>query len=218
MLGYLAGVLVGVQGVRARVAVVGGCVAFVRRCADVVHGRVDVVGVGVGVGVGLDVDAVRLVDGQRGAVRGAALAVHPARVAARVVLLLPDRDAVLDLVDDVAARREGLGAVRCADADPDGDLAERQRADTVHAARAAHAEAGDRLRHDPLALLDRELGVRLVLERAHGAPVVVVAHPALEAREAAGGRVGQRGNERAGRERHVAELEGAHLSHPRPAE
>ena len=34
---------------------------------------------------------------------GAALAVHPAGVTAEVVLLLPDRHAVLDLIDDVAA-------------------------------------------------------------------------------------------------------------------
>ena len=41
----------------------------------------------------------------------AALAVDPARVAVDVVLFLPDRHAVLHFVDDVAARRERLGAM-----------------------------------------------------------------------------------------------------------
>ena len=63
----------------------------------------------------------------------AALAVDPAGVAVRVMLLLPDRHAMFHFVDDVTAGREGLAAVRRADAHPDGEVADAERADTMHA-------------------------------------------------------------------------------------
>ena len=56
----------------------------------------------------------------------AALAVHPAGIAVDVVFLLPDRDAMLDFVDDEAAGAERLVAMRGADAHPDGDVADRR--------------------------------------------------------------------------------------------
>src|SRR5271165_6707573 len=44
--------------------------------------------------------------------RRAALAVHPPRVAAPIVLLLPDRKPVLHFIDDIAAGAKGLVAMR----------------------------------------------------------------------------------------------------------
>src|SRR5215469_13482565 len=82
---------------------------------------------------------------------GAALAVHPARIAIHVVLFLPDRQAVLDLVDDVAAGAEGLVAMRRAHPDPHGQLADAEVTDTVHARGMTHPEARHRLGEDPLA-------------------------------------------------------------------
>src|SRR5579871_1695803 len=146
-----------------------------------------------------------------------ALAVDPAGVAVAVVLLLPDRHPVLDLVDDEAAGGEGLATVRAADADPHRELAEAERTDAVHAARAAHAEAAHGLGDDPFAFLDRELGVGLVLEALDREALVVVADPALEGREAAAGRILERAPQRGGLERAVAELEARHVSRPRPA-
>src|ERR1700728_5318870 len=73
--------------------------------------------------------------------RGAALAIDPAGIAVLVVLLLPDRHAVLDLVDDVAAGIEGLAAMRGADADPDRELPDRQRPYAMRTAGALDPES-----------------------------------------------------------------------------
>src|SRR5215470_10157479 len=50
--------------------------------------------------------------------RSAPLAIHPAGVTVEVVLLLPDGQAVFDLVDNVSAGAESLVAVRRADSYP----------------------------------------------------------------------------------------------------
>ncbi len=86
----------------------------------------------------------------RGEVRsrrgGALLAVDPAGVAFGVVLLLPDGYAVLDVVDDVAARVERFAAMRRTDPDPDRQIANFQHAYPVRAGRALESESGLRLR------------------------------------------------------------------------
>ncbi|MFO1428257.1 MAG: hypothetical protein U1F11_15065 [Steroidobacteraceae bacterium] len=96
---------------------------------------------------------------------------------------------MLDLVDDVAAGAERLVAVACGDTDPDRELADRERADAVHAARVLHAEARDGLLDDALALAHRELFEGLVLEPRDGVALVVVAHPAFEGGITAAGRM-----------------------------
>src|SRR5690606_4762327 len=78
--------------------------------------------------------------------------VLPVLAAARVALAFPDRDAGLDLVDDVAAGGEGGVAVGGGDADPDGEVADRQVAGTVHAAGIEDVEALHGLGQDALAL------------------------------------------------------------------
>ncbi len=81
----------------------------------------------------------------------------------------------------------------------------------MHAARARSRRGGaTRLGDDALALGDRERLEGLVLERRHAAALVVVAHAALEAGEAAGGRPRERRRERGGVDRRVRELEGVH--------
>src|SRR5262249_10840396 len=50
--------------------------------------------------------------------RSAPLAIHPAGVTVEIVLLLPDGQAVFDLIDDVSAGAESLVAVRRADTYP----------------------------------------------------------------------------------------------------
>ena len=147
---------------------------------------------------------------------GAALAVHPTRVAVDIVLLLPDRDAVLHLVDDVAARPEGLITVRRGDAHPHRDLAERQVADAVHATRVAHPETRAGFGDDALTLAYGELLEGLVLEAAYGAALVEVAHPTLEGRVTAAGRVDESACERGRVDGRVAELETAHGSRSQP--
>src|SRR5690606_20914227 len=134
----------------------------------------------------------RLAGGPLGASdRRTGRAVDPAALAARVVLLLPDRHAVLDLVDHVAARVERRAAVRRADADPDGAVADRERADAVLGMDLENVEALLRLRDDLLAFGDGDRLVRLVFERGHGLAFVMVADPALERDARAGALVAQ---------------------------
>src|ERR1700722_9355168 len=120
---------------------------------------------------------------------GAVLAVDPTRITVLVVLLLPDRHPVLDLVDDVAAGIEGLAAMSGADPDPDRQFADRQRPEPMRAARALDTEALSCLGKDALALAHRQRLEAFVLQPQHRATVVEVAHPALEGGIAATGRV-----------------------------
>ena len=143
-------------------------------------------------------------------------AVDPTRVAVDVMFLLPDRDAVLDLVDDVAARGERLGPVRRAHTDPDGHLAERKVADAVHAGGPAHAVLLDGFGNDALALAHGERGEGFVLQSPDLPALVVITHPALEARVAP-----QDGSASAARPASVSNgtvlNENACISPPRPA-
>src|SRR5215218_6015472 len=80
--------------------------------------------------------------------RRATLAIDPARFAIDVVFFLPDRHAVFDRVDDVAAGGKRLGAVCRARADPDREVADGEIADAVHTRRALDAEAFDGFGYD----------------------------------------------------------------------
>ena len=79
------------------------------------------------------------------------LAVHPAAVPVGVVFLLPDRQPVLDLVDDLATGSEGLRAVRRRDADPDRHVADRKLPSRWTQRARERAVAGDRRFDDAFA-------------------------------------------------------------------
>src|SRR5579859_7923148 len=72
---------------------------------------------------------------------GAALAIHPTRVAVLVVLLLPDGHAVFHFVNDIAAGAKGLIAVAGRDAHPYRHLADGEIADAMHARSVLDTEA-----------------------------------------------------------------------------
>src|SRR5512135_3642736 len=58
--------------------------------------------------------------------------VDPFALTVAEYLVLPDRHGLLELVDQGAARGEGLGAVRARDGDHDGQIAHGQVARAVH--------------------------------------------------------------------------------------
>ena len=66
-------------------------------------------------------------------ISGTALAVDPPGIAGSVMLLLPDRHAVLHLVDDVPARAEGFIAMRCGHSHPDGNFPQAEITQPVDA-------------------------------------------------------------------------------------
>ena len=148
---------------------------------------------------------------------GAALAVDPAAVAVRVVLFFPDRHAVLDRIDDVAAGIEGLAPMLGADADPDRHLADAKIADPVQAPCMLDGEALEGLTDDAFAFPHRERLESLVFQALHGKAFVKIAHPAFEADIAAGAAVQQRRTTCHGVDRRLREVK-IHASPPRPAE
>jgi len=132
----------------------------------------------------------------RGARSGTSLTIHPARIAVRVMLLLPDRHAVFHFIDDVAACGEGLRTMACADTHPHSHVADVKISDPVHAQRVLDTKSLDGFRDNPLTLFHGQWLECLVLEVTDGVTLIVVADPALETRVAPCGWIEQPGAQR----------------------
>src|ERR1700686_3335219 len=117
--------------------------------------------------------------------RRAALAIHPARITAAIVLFLPDRHAMFHFVDDETTGFEGLAAMRGTDSDPHGHIAQTQRADAMDAQGVFHGEATQGFGDDALAFLHREFLERLVFQTSDLLSLIVIPNPPLEADVAA---------------------------------
>jgi hypothetical protein len=142
--------------------------------------------------------------------RRAALAIDPAGVTVLVVLFLPDRYAVFDLIDDVSACEERLVPMPGAHTDPDGHLADGQITDSMYARGMLDSEARDRVRDDALAFFDGERLERLVLEMSDAETFVVVAYPTLERGVPAARRIGELSAQRCFVNGFAAEAERCH--------
>jgi len=70
--------------------------------------------------------------------------------------------------------------MRACDADPDGQVADPERAEPVPAVRLQRAVALDRLGYDALAFTQRKFLEGLVLESRNRPAGVVITNPALE--------------------------------------
>ena len=112
------------------------------------------------------------------------------------MLLFPDRQAGLGLIDNIPASIEGRCAVRRRHAHPDRQIAQGKVADSVGRDRAKHPEAGARLGQDAFTLRLGQRHVGLVFEGLYRLALVVVAHPALERHASARAGVGERRAER----------------------
>src|SRR5665213_1405371 len=119
------------------------------------------------------------------------LAVDPAGVTVLVVLLLPYRYALFDVVDDVATGVEGCAAVRGAHAHPHRELADLQCPDAVSAVGMLEPEAFAGFRQDAFAFAQRQRRKSLVLQALDGTAFVVIAHRAFKGDVAAAGRMTQ---------------------------
>jgi len=108
------------------------------------------------------------------------------------MLLLPDRQAVFGLINDVTTRRECLVAMMSTYTHPHRKLANLKSPDAMHAGGAENRKAPAGFVHDPLAFLRRQCLECFVFEPRHGLAVVVIAHPAFERRIAAGSRIRER--------------------------
>src|SRR6266436_9866320 len=113
--------------------------------------------------------------------RRTALAVHPAGIAASIVLFLPDRDAMCYFVDDETTGVEGLSAMRGTDAHPHGHVAQTQRADTMDAQSVLDRKAPQGVGNDALAFLHREFLERFIFQASDLLSLIVIPNPPLEA-------------------------------------
>jgi hypothetical protein len=111
---------------------------------------------------------------------GAAFAVHPAGVTIEVVLFLPDRHTVLDLVDDVPAGGKSFVAVLGGRSDPHGYLADFQQAKAVNAGGSGDPKTPHRLVDDARSFLQCQVLETLIFEPHYFAAVVAVSYPTLE--------------------------------------
>src|SRR4029079_6074802 len=107
-----------------------------------------------------------------------------------------------------AARAECLVAMRGADADPHGNVADGERSHAMHAGGARDAKLLAGGFYDTRAFLLGELGEGLVFEAGNCVALVVIAHPAFEGGKSTAGLVAQRALQRRGVERSLAEAEG----------
>ena len=114
---------------------------------------------------------------------------------------------MLDFVDDVAAGGECFAAMSRTHADPDGEVADVERAGAMHARGAAHTEARHRFRNDPFTLADGQRLERLVFEAHDTLALVVVPYPALERDVATAGGIRERRAQRGRIERGRCEPE-----------
>src|SRR4051794_6029285 len=91
-------------------------------------------------------------------------------------LALPNRHARLDTIDQRAARREGLSAMRRARGANDRRVADLERARPMHDGNDDAFELGLDFLDDSVHLANRHRRVGRVLERVHGATTALVAH------------------------------------------
>ena len=89
------------------------------------------------------------------AVTRTTLTVDPIRVAIRVILFFPDRQAPLELINYVPASLKRLIAMRRRYADPNGAIADLEQARTMHAVRMKMWKLLGRFGKNLLALTDR---------------------------------------------------------------
>ncbi len=88
-------------------------------------------------------------------------------------------------VDDEAAGAKRLVAMRGADADPDGDVADGERSDSMDAGGARDTEARLGFGNNTRTFLVGEFDEGFVFQACDRMALVVVSHPAFEGRESA---------------------------------
>ena len=117
----------------------------------------------------------------------AVVAFDPGFCAVGVDLFFPNRQAVLDVVDNVTSGQKSVAAVVCGDADPDGNVASRKWAETMHDGGVFDVEFNLGLFDNGLRDTRCELCIPVIVEFGDGLAFIVIAHPTFVAAVAARG-------------------------------
>lgn len=96
------------------------------------------------------------------------------------MLLFPNRDAGLDLVDNQTTSLEGCATMDGGDTHPDGKIAQLERTHPMHADRVEQRPAGAHLAKDARPFFFRERPEGLVVERQYLSPFIAIPDPTLE--------------------------------------
>lgn len=110
----------------------------------------------------------------------AMVAFDPGFAAVVVNFLLPDGEAVFDIVDDIAAGEKCVATVVGGYADPYGDVANCQLADAMDDGRL-YFELFFGLSQNLLRDARCELGIATIVQFSHGLALVMIAHPTFVA-------------------------------------
>ena len=103
--------------------------------------------------------------------------------------------------------------MRCGHADPHRQLAQREFADAMHATRIGDRKTRACFGKNVFAFCFRERDVGLVMQANHGPAVIVIAHPAFEARKGTSAMVEQCIAQWRDIDRVVVDYEAFHFSH-----
>ena len=127
---------------------------------------------------------VRIITGTRGSLT--VMAGDPFSISVQIMLFLPDRNAMFDLVNDVSAGPESGITMRRGHTDPDSNITHPKRSRTVHRNSMADLETGQSFLDNPLPFFYGEWGVSLIFQPIHRAPLIAVTDPPLEGAEPTG--------------------------------
>jgi len=116
----------------------------------------------------------------------AVVAFDPSFAAVGVDFFFPDREAMFDVVDNVAAGQKSIASMVSGHADTDCDVADGECADSMDYGGFLNAKFRFGFVENRLGNAGRELGVAAVMERGHGFAFVMIAHPPLVAAIRAG--------------------------------
>lgn len=114
------------------------------------------------------------------------VAFDPGFGAVGVNFFLPDWEAVLDVVDDVAAGEKSIAAVVCSHANPDCDIAGREWSDAMHDGGVDEVKLVFGFIENRGRDFWRELWVAAVVQGGDDFSLVVITHPTFVAAVGAG--------------------------------
>ncbi|GBR20965.1 hypothetical protein AA3271_0866 [Gluconobacter japonicus NBRC 3271] len=127
---------------------------------------------------------MRFITGPRS--RLTVMAGNPFGITIKVMLFLPNRNAMLDLINNVPTGPESRIPVRRRYTDPDSHIPDPKCSRAMHRHSVADLETGQSFLDDPFAFLYGQRGISLIFKTIHSAALIAVPHPSLKRAEPSG--------------------------------
>jgi len=127
---------------------------------------------------------LRFITGPRS--RLTVMAGDPFSIAVEIMLFLPDRNAVLDLVNNVPTGPESRIPMWRRHTDPDSHIPDPKCSRAMHRYSVTNLETGQSFLHNPFAFLYGQRGISLIFKTIYSTTLVAVPHPPLKRAEPSG--------------------------------